>query len=107
MRMFLAACLFASLLATGCQRSDPTKAAEAKPAPAAHEGELAPLTVDEVDTQLAAHQIMPVDCNDTDLRKQLGVLPGAILVSQYDTFAASELPADKSTKLVFYCHDEG
>ena len=103
MRTLLAACLFVSL-AGGCQKSDPPGSAQAKPE---HKAEaLASLTVDEVEAQLAAHQITAVDCNDDELRKQFGVVPGAILISEDDTFAASELPADKSTKLVFYCHDE-
>lgn len=106
MRTLIAACLFASLT-IGCQRSDPTKSAEAKPAAAEHKEALASLTVDEVDAQLAAHQLTAVDCNMAEMRKQLGVLPGAILISEDDTFAVNELPADKSTKLVFYCHDEG
>ena len=36
----------------------------------------------------------------------MGVVPGAILVSP-DSFAATDLPADKSAKLVFYCADPG
>jgi hypothetical protein len=104
MQKLLAACLFA-VLAVGCQKSDPTQTAEAK---TEHKAEaIAPLTVDEVDTQLAAHQITPVDVNGDQLRKKLGVVPGAILLTDDEGFAPSELPADKSTKLVFYCHDEG
>jgi rhodanese-related sulfurtransferase len=44
-----------------------------------------------------------VDANGEDTRKEYGVIPGAVLLSNNKTFAMSELPADKSTKLVFYC----
>ena len=103
MRKMLLAVVMVAPLAFGCSKSEPGAAAK----PAQKSEALATLTVDEVDTQLQAHQITPVDCNDGELRKQLGVIPGAVLVTSDDTFAASELPADKSTKLVFYCHDEG
>ena len=103
-KLLLAAAVFAPL-ALGCSKSDPTPTAEAKPAQKAEA--LATLTVDEVDAQLAAHQLTAVDCNMAEMRKQLGVLPGAILVDDTSSYPASVLPADKATKLVFYCHDEG
>ena len=88
----------------GCSKSD--KAAP----PAANakaEEALATMTVDDVDHALAAKQAVPVDCNGDRTRKKMGVLPGAIVVSDEETFAASELPADKATKLVFYCANSG
>ena len=33
----------------------------------------------------------------------MGMLPGAVLLSDPVAFAASELPADKRAPLVFYC----
>ena len=97
-------------LAAGCSKSDPPAAAQASPAaapaPAADEN-LAKMTVDEVDRDLQAKRVVPVDCNSDRTRKKKGVLPGAILVSDEESYAASELPADKSTKLVFYCADAG
>jgi hypothetical protein len=60
-----------------------------------------------MDKALAAKEATPVDCNGDRTRKKLGVIPGAILVSDEESFAASELPADKNTKLVFYCADTG
>ena len=45
----------------------------------------------------------PVDANGTETRKKMGVIPGAVLLSDSDTFNASELPADKARQLVFYC----
>jgi hypothetical protein len=85
--LFVAA-LATSSLVLGCSKSDQ---AEAK---AGAQDEVASMTVDAV------------DCNHDKLRKKMGVVPGAILVSP-DSFAASELPADKSAKLVFYCADPG
>src|SRR5690349_35841 len=43
------------------------------------------------------------DVNTKETRKKDGVIPGAKLLpsTQYET--AKELPADKNTKLVFYC----
>ncbi len=42
--------------------------------------------------------------NTKDVRKKAGVIPGAILLTSSSKFnVAKELPADKSTALVFYC----
>jgi hypothetical protein len=65
------------------------------------------MTVDEVDRALTAKEAVAVDCNGERTRKKSGVLPGAILISDEETYPASELPADKATKLVFYCADPG
>lgn len=43
-----------------------------------------------------------VDVNGDDTRASSGVIPGAVLLTSTE-FAAGELPAEKSTKLVFYC----
>ncbi len=59
--------------------------------------------VEEVKRLLDAKRAVAVDANDEDTRKQFGVVPNALLLSNYYTFALSELPADKSTRLVFYC----
>jgi hypothetical protein len=65
------------------------------------------MTVDEVEQAIAAKSVTPVDCNGDRTRKKLGVVPGAIAVTDEETYAASELPADKTTHLVFYCADPG
>jgi rhodanese-related sulfurtransferase len=36
----------------------------------------------------------------------MGIIPGAVLISDAQTFSATELPADKSQGLVFYCGGE-
>jgi hypothetical protein len=82
----------------GCKKADQS-AAKA-------EEQFATLTVDEVAAQVEAKQITPVDCNGDGTREKMGVLPGAILVTDEEQYGPSELPADKSTKLVFYCSKE-
>jgi rhodanese-related sulfurtransferase len=61
------------------------------------------MTVDEVEKGIAANTLTAIDCNGDDTRKKHGVLPGAVLISDDEAYAPSELPADKSRKLVFYC----
>jgi rhodanese-related sulfurtransferase len=47
------------------------------------------------------------DANNARTRSRYGVIPGAVLLSDYrDYDLAAELPADKGRKLVFYCHSE-
>lgn len=47
------------------------------------------------------------DANSDDTRSRYGVIPGAILLSNYrDYDPGSELPSDPSATLVFYCHSE-
>ena len=65
------------------------------------------MTPDELATAIAANAATPVDCNGERTRKKLGVVPGAVVISDEETFSASELPADKGRKLVFYCADPG
>ena len=46
------------------------------------------------------------DANGWGLRSRAGVIPGAHLLTSDDKYdVASELPSDKSAKLVFYCAD--
>ena len=46
------------------------------------------------------------DANGWGLRSTAGVIPGAHLLSSDDKYdVATELPTDKSAKLVFYCAD--
>lgn len=46
-----------------------------------------------------------LDANNSDARKDAGVVPGAILLSSYNQYAITELPKDKNTALVFYCYN--
>lgn len=106
-------CLVAAMLlfaAVGCSKSSTSQPASsgAPAAPAAEKNVAIPnMTVDEVAQALAAKQITALDCNPELTRKRMGVVPGAILLSSHDSYAASELPADKTAKLVFYCMNPG
>jgi outer membrane murein-binding lipoprotein Lpp len=96
--------LFAAVLATaslaGCSKSDKADKAEVK-------HDLREMTVDEVHAGLEAKALTAVDCNSAKTRKRVGILPGAILIADEEKFTASDLPADKATKLVFYCGGPG
>jgi hypothetical protein len=65
------------------------------------------MSIEDVAAGLEAKQLTPVDCNGEKTRKKHGVLPGAILIDDEETFTASALPSDKTTKLVFYCGGPG
>ena len=97
--MFSVALALAST-AVGCSKTDKADKTEVKPA-------LPEMSVDEVAAGLDAKQLTAVDCNGEKTRKKHGVLPGAILIDDEETFTASALPADKTTKLVFYCGGPG
>ena len=97
MRTILLAALLALGAGAGCSKShDKAPAAKA-------EAKLPTVTVDEVDQALAKGDCIPVDANGDGTRKKMGTLPGAVLLSDSETFNVSELPADKSKELVFYC----
>jgi rhodanese-related sulfurtransferase len=59
------------------------------------------VSVDELDRLLVSHQCVAVDANGDATRRQMGVIPGALLLRDMD--AIDQLPADKATGLVFYC----
>jgi len=104
MRNFLLAVALSITAVAGCAKPDK---AVSPPAPDKAEDKLPSMTIDEVDRALAANEAKAVDCNGEATRKKMGVVPSAILVTDDESYAASELPADKTTKLVFYCADPG
>jgi rhodanese-related sulfurtransferase len=71
---------------------------------AAENDELKSLTVDQVSALIAKHDVAVFDNNTMDRYKE-SHLPGAKWVSFKDV-KASDLPADKDAKLVFYCENE-
>jgi rhodanese-related sulfurtransferase len=91
--------LFVSALAlvgvAGCSKQAAEPAADV-------EAKLPTVTVDELDTQLASG-CQAVDANGDATRKKMGVIPGAVLLTDSEDFKLSELPADKAKALVFYC----
>ena len=64
------------------------------------------VSVDEVDKMMTDKKCVVVDANSGDTREKYGTVPGAVLLTSYEKYATSELPSDKSTKLVFYCGSE-
>lgn len=92
-RSALALLAAAVVLAAGC-RADTTG--------------LDTLSVPELAELLAeAPSTLVCDVNGADTRQKHGVIPGARLLSSYRSYdPVRELPADKSERLVFYCHSE-
>lgn len=95
MRTIVLAAVLALGAGAGCAKSEKSQTAEKATA--------ATITVDEVDQKLASGDCVPVDANGTETRKKMGIVPGAVLLTDSDTFQLSELPADKDKTLVFYC----
>jgi hypothetical protein len=87
-----------ALASIGC-----TEKASQKDTKAEVEHEAPEISVADVAAGLEAKQLTVLDCNGESTRKRVGVLPGAILVDDEETFTASILPPDKTAKLVFYC----
>ena len=48
----------------------------------------------------------PVDANGKETREKQGIVPGAVLLTSSSSYDVKELPADKASKLVFYCANE-
>lgn len=68
--------------------------------------DLPTVTVADLDGMLASGRGTAVDANGETTRKKRGVIPGAVQLSDYETYSAAELPADKAKALVFYCANE-
>jgi len=83
----------------GCKNDAP----RAVPAAADRAGEV---SIDEFAASIASGACTPVDANGEPTRKKFGVIPGAVLLTDYETYTAAELPSDKSKQLVFYCANE-
>jgi len=97
MRTILFSMLIA-VAATGCAKQDTDKSAATEAA-----AKVPTVTVDELDQLLAKNAAQPVDANGAGTRSKMGVIPGAVLLTDSESFQPSELPADKSKALVFYC----
>jgi hypothetical protein len=98
MRMLLLSAALAVTAASGCSKDKANAGETAK-------AEFAMMSLDAVEAAIAADTVTAVDCNGERTRKKLGIVPGAIVISDEEAFAPSELPTDKTRKLVFYCSD--
>ena len=67
---------------------------------------IAEVSIAELEAMIARGACTPVDANGDATRKKRGVIPGAVRLSDYETYSAAELPADKARPLVFYCANE-
>ncbi len=92
--LFASAIAFVSL--AGCSKSGKDEGSQVA-------SKVPTVTVDELDAQLAKSAAQPVDANGEQTRAKMGVIPGAVLLSDSEDFKPSELPADKTKPLVFYC----
>ena len=99
MRQLLMTTILALASMTACAKDSDKSAPKADDLPS--------MTVAEVEQAITAKQAVAVDCNGDRTRKKNGVVPGAILISDEEQYPVSELPADKATKLIFYCADPG
>ena|SRR5215210_6149639 len=100
MRKLLFAAVLGIAALSGCSKDKPADSN-------ATTHDLATISVDEVEKGIAANTLSTIDCNGDDTRKKHGVVPGAVLISDDEAYSPSELPADKSRKLVFYCSGPG
>jgi rhodanese-related sulfurtransferase len=92
--MSLAAIVPSAVLACGADGAKQTMAAPAK----VEVKQLASLTKEKKATA--------VDVNDSETRRNDGVIPGAIMLTSSSQYELKELPADKKSNLVFYCYNE-
>ncbi len=68
---------------------------------------VAEVTVQDGARLSKAGEAVFVDANGADTRTRMGVIPGAVLLSHYESYdAGKELPAKKEQSLVFYCANE-
>lgn len=67
---------------------------------------VAEVTVEQLAARLARGDARAVDANGAPTRQRFGVIPGALLLSDYETFLPAELGPDKAKGLVFYCANE-
>ncbi len=96
MRTCLLALALSLTAAAGCSKSESGAPLQAEPT-------IPNVSIDELDQLLAKSAAIPVDANGDRTRQKLGVIPGAVLLSDSETFLPSELPTDKAKPLVFYC----
>ena len=98
--LLFAAVLALGSLTLGCSKSEKKGGDEI-------DHSIPEISIDDVQAGMAAKTLTVFDCNSDKTRKRVGVLPGAVLVEDEETFDASILPADKNAKLVFYCGGPG
>jgi rhodanese-related sulfurtransferase len=61
------------------------------------------VSVDQLVSLRKAKAVTILDANDVETRNKMGVIPGATLLTSFEKYELAQLPASKSSKLVFYC----
>ena len=90
-------------LAVACHTSSSSSSSEqGAPNAAAEEKKIAEVAVSDVQRFVKDKSATIIDANDTDTRKEYGVVPGAVLLADKE-YPLNVLPAAKTDKLVFYC----
>lgn len=64
---------------------------------------IATVTVEQAAQQITAGKAQAVDANGIATRQHMGVVPGAVLLTDSESYQLTELPKDKAAPLVFYC----
>ena len=99
--LVLAAAL-GSVAAGGC-KNEPGGAVVAEGAVAATPGTI---EVDQLASLVRTGACTVVDANNQSTRLDMGIIPGARLLTSYEEYDLAELPAAKDQKLVFYCANQ-
>ncbi len=94
------------LLGACSSKADSSAKADDPKAVAAASAKVASVEVDDLDAMIAAGACATFDANGKATREREGVIPGAKLLADHDSYALSVLPADKAETLVFYCANE-
>ncbi|HEX2677535.1 MAG TPA: rhodanese-like domain-containing protein [Polyangiales bacterium] len=61
------------------------------------------VTIPEVAQMIEKHEAVIIDANGDKTRKEMGVIPTAVMLSDHEKYSMIELPPNKTQKLVFYC----
>lgn len=121
--LILAALTALTLGLGGCSKAEETQAMKAEGAQAMKmegdqamkaegaakmkaEASIGKMSVDELATSLDKGQCAVLDANGAKTRREFGKIPSATLLTSYDEYALTELPAEKDKTLVFYCSNE-
>jgi rhodanese-related sulfurtransferase len=84
-----------------CQSAQ--KATPASDSTATASASVKEVTVTEVASYIQNKSATVFDANNAETREKMGVVPGAVLLTNSHDYSLSQLPAAKDSKLVFYC----
>ncbi len=101
-RIFVLVC-FATIIGPSLSLVARAESSAAKSS-AVNTPEFKTMHVADLESAMAKDKTVSVyDANGDDTRSHVGLIHGAHALTSYDKYAASELPADKMTPVVFYC----